>query len=229
MFLISNALLRKRHSSTYLLFYLLVFGLASLTSCVKYRDLVNFQEGPRLDSLPMTVKNLPAYRLQSDDILNITVYSSDKAVAEPFNLGLLESTDPTKNINSAVGSSYLIDEDGRIVMPVIGSVTLAGLTLPAARDTLINRVGVYLKKPMVHIRLQNFKVTVMGEVTAPSTLTFSDDKVTILEALGNAGDLTQYARRDNILIIREQNGQREFGRVNLKSGDLFQSKYYYLT
>lgn len=209
-----------------LLFVIIIF---SLQSCVKYRDLVNFQEGVRLDSLALPISNLSSYQLQVDDILTITVYSSEKSVAEPFNISLVENNNPTMNTGNITNSAYLIDENGQIVMPIIGAIKIAGLSLPAARDTLTARVSRYIKDPLVHIRLQNFKVTVLGEVKQPSTFTFPDEKVTLLEALGSAGDLTQYGRRDNVLIIREVNGQREFGRVNLKSTDLFKSPYYYLS
>lgn len=212
-----------------LLLVILLGTLFSLPSCVKYRDLVNFQEGAKLDSLALPINNLPSYQLQVDDILTISVYSSDKTAAEPFNISLVEIANPTTNASNSNSSSYLIDEDGKVVMPVVGAVKIAGLTLPAARDTLTARVARYIKDPLVHIRLQNFKITVLGEVKQPSTFTFPDEKVTLLEALGSAGDLTQYGRRDNVLIIREVNGEREFGRVNLKSGDLFKSKYYYLS
>lgn len=211
---------------THLLF--MVGVIVSLPSCVKYRDLVNFQEGSNLDTLAVPINNLPSYQLQVDDILTITVYSSEKSAAEPFNISLVEVGNP--NVNAAEkNSSYLIDKNGNVVMPVVGDVKIAGLTLPVARDTISARVARYIKDPLVHIRLQNFKVTVLGEVKMPSTFTFPDENVTVLEALGSAGDLTQYGRRDNILVIREINGQREFGRVNLKSSDFFTSKYYYLS
>jgi polysaccharide export outer membrane protein len=111
---------------------------------------------------------------------------------------------------------------------MIGELPVAGLTIEAARDTIKNRLRAYLNDPIVNIRFLNFRYTILGEVKSPNTFTAPSDRITILEAIGAAGDLTQYANRTNILVVREQNGQREFGRVNLHDRRIFMSPYFYL-
>lgn len=202
---------------------LLILLAGSLSSCLAHRELVNFSEGA---NFPETIVHTGALRLQTDDLLEIRAFNSndlDQTAALPYNL----EKQPNNNGNER-GNIYRIDENGLIVYPGIGTVPVAGLTLSAARDTLTNRLRAYLKAPIVNVRMLNFRITVLGEVRSPNTFSVEAPRVNVLEALGMAGDLTNYGRRDNVLVIREENGKRSVGTINLKSKDAFNSPFFQL-
>jgi polysaccharide export outer membrane protein len=121
-----------------------------------------------------------------------------------------------------------VDANGAIELPLIGSLKVAGLTTMQARDTIKAKLTKYLKEPTVNIRFLNYKISVLGEVQRPSVYVIPNETITLPEALGLAGDMTIYGKRGNVLIIRDNNGKKEFGRVDLNSRDLFSSPYYYL-
>ena len=125
---------------------------------------------------------------------------------------------------------YRIDSKGNIEMPVVGAFQVAGLTIEECRDTIYKKIQAtgYLKDLSVQIRFLSFRISVLGEVASPGTYTIPTQKVNLLEAIGMAHDVTLFSKRDNILVIREKNGLRNYGRVNLKSKELFQSPYFYL-
>lgn len=127
-----------------------------------------------------------------------------------------------------VANGYLVDSTGHVYLPLIGQVPLSGISTTQAGIRIRERLTPYLKEPTVNVRNLTFRVSVMGEVTNPSLFTLPNEQITILEALSLAGDLTIYARRDNVLIIREAHGQRQFVHVDLTKRDLFQSPFYYL-
>src|SRR5690606_28720874 len=126
-------------------------------------------------------------------------------------------------------SSDLIDDKGEIDFPKVGKVKLAGLTRTQAMDALRSEVGKYIVDPGISMVVRNFRVTVLGEVVRPGTFTIENDRVTILEALGLAGDLTIYGRRNNVLLIREQDGKKQEYRIDLTKRETMNSPAYYLT
>ncbi len=207
-------------STTLLLFLTLLL----LSSCIKYPQLVNFNEGPELSATPQAIANLPVIRIQPDDALAISVHTVNMDAAAPFNLNGVASNGNT----GAVQGNYLVDPAGYIEYPSLGHIKAGGLTTTELRDTLLARLAPYLNDPIVYVRFTNFSFTVLGEVKAPGAYTFPEEKMTILEAIGRTGDLTSYADRTNILVIREQDGARSFGRVNLRDRAVFQSPYFYL-
>jgi polysaccharide export outer membrane protein len=123
---------------------------------------------------------------------------------------------------------YLVDNDGTIELPLIGKVKIGGLRTTDAADTIRTRLGAYLKEPSVVVRNINFKISVLGEVKIPGIFVIPDEKITLPQILSMAGDLTIYGNRSNIMIIREENGKREYARLNLTSREIFDSPYYYL-
>jgi polysaccharide export outer membrane protein len=123
---------------------------------------------------------------------------------------------------------YFVEADGSIKLPYIGKVYVEGLTRSALEDTLQRAFSEYTKDPIVNVRFMNYKVTVLGEVNRPGTFSIPNERMTILEAIGMAGDLTIFGQRNEILIVREVNGKREFGRLDLLSKDIVQSPFYYL-
>lgn len=125
-------------------------------------------------------------------------------------------------------SGYRVDADGNVNFPMIGKVKLEGLTINQAQAYLEEELLTVTKHPIVNIRFTNFRVTVIGEVNHPSTFTVTNEKINILEALGLAGDMTPYGKRENVLLIREVNSVRSMARINLNSQDVLNSPYFYL-
>ncbi len=135
---------------------------------------------------------------------------------------------PTSATPLPAQSGYLVDNTGAIELPVLGKVAVAGQTANQVKDRLRESLREYLKEPTVTIRNLNFRISVMGEVMRPSLFTIPNEQITLLEALSLSGDITIYGRRENVLIIREEDGKRTFARVDLTRRDLFSSPYYYL-
>jgi polysaccharide export outer membrane protein len=173
--------------------------------------------------------------IQPKDIISIIVSSTDPELAASFNLPIA-SYQAGSEMASVSGSSYQkllgysVSNDGDIYFPVLGRIHVAGLNRWELSDLIKHRLidGKFIKDPVVTVEFMNFKVSVMGEVNYPGTYSIDGDKITILQALSLAKDLTIYGRRDNITIIREQNGERHIYKVDLRSSDLFNSPAYYL-
>ncbi|WP_396175515.1 polysaccharide biosynthesis/export family protein [Flavobacterium sp.] len=162
--------------------------------------------------------------IQPDDMLQIIVSAVDPETVIPFNLPTLG---PAANLISQ--QTYIVDYQGTILFPVLGSLKIGGLTRSQAVSMLVDKLSNYVKDPQINFRILNFKVAVQGEVNKPGVFTISSERITLLEAIAQAGDLTIYGKRDNILVIREQNGTKTYARVDLTKADFFQSPYYYLT
>ncbi|WP_231373969.1 polysaccharide biosynthesis/export family protein [Aureivirga marina] len=164
-----------------------------------------------------------------DDILTITVSSLDQEAVRPFNL-------PEPSYNSISGANtalprqqtYLIHKDGTIDFPVLGKIKLEGLSNEESVSLLQGKLKKYIKDPTVNIRIQNFKVTVLGEVKTPGTFTIPSERITILEALGYAGDMLISGKRKNVLVVRELNNEKKFIRLDLTSEEIVNSEAYYL-
>lgn len=200
------------------------------SSCVSYEEIINFTEGPEFSTNPQDILNQQIIKIQPDDILAITVQTLDINAAAPFNGGI-ESTSLKAASRSADDSfkGYLVDRNGTIDFPVLGKIEVGGLTIEAAKEVLIKELQRYLKEPpIVNMRIDNFKITILGEVNRPSSYLIDGEKITILEAIGLGGDLTNYGDRADILIMREENNQRVFGSINLKDRNIFQSPFFYL-
>ncbi len=207
----------------------LIFSVA-MYSCRSQKDITFFQERISEDSAMVaaigTSVQLPVYepRIKHNDILKIYISSINREASIFFN----PLTSSESKVDDTQAYGYLVDAQGRIEMPVIGTVAVGGLTISQIRDTLKMKLSSYLESPTVRVFFDNFKVSVLGEVTHPGVYTVYNERLTIPEAIGLAGDLTIYAQRKNILVIREDGGQREFGRVDLSSREVFDSPYYYL-
>ncbi|GAB4024736.1 polysaccharide biosynthesis/export family protein [Spirosoma koreense] len=200
-------------------------------SCVSPKQLTYFQDtGTRADSSllkPYTTV------IQPNDILSIQVSSVNAEASQFFNPYPVQQTNAlpsTANANMSLPATpgYLVASDSSITVPLLGRVVVGGLTNSRAAEVIREKLKPYLKEPTVSIRNLNFRITVLGEVTRPTLLTISNERITLPEALGLAGDLTIYGRRQNVLVVREENGHRTYAHVDLTKRDIFQSPYYYL-
>ncbi|PVY36659.1 polysaccharide biosynthesis/export family protein [Pontibacter virosus] len=171
--------------------------------------------------------------IQSNDLLSININSLNPEATELFNVSnpstsRISNTAATSTVSPVIG--YLVDQDGFVQLPFLGKVKAAGSTKKefqnVIRRELITRK--LLIDPIVDVRYLNYKISVLGEVARPSVLTIPNEKITLLEALGLAGDLTIYASRKNVLLIREEDGKKKLTRIDLTSDEIFKSPYYYL-
>ena len=182
-------------------------------------------------------------QIQPDDILEIIVNSINADAAAPFNLGntnpaavpgsqIIQSTTGVRlnpvTESGETSKGYLVDKNGTIDFPILGNISVKGLTIEALKDLLRSKLDKYLQEPILNIRLLNYKITVLGEVMHPSSYSIPSQRITVIDAIGIAGDLTIYGKRENVLLIREENGVRKFVRLNLNSSKIFESPYYYL-
>ncbi|THU39773.1 polysaccharide export protein [Niastella caeni] len=167
--------------------------------------------------------------IQKNDLLSITVSSPNAIASQPFNTAVTVSTQSI-GYTSTQASGYLVDQDGFIDMPMLGRIKAAGLTKNGLKESITKIIvdNKFLLYPVVSVRYLNFKVTVLGEVARPMVINVPDEKINILEALGFAGDMTIYARRDNVTLVREEKGKRIVKRLDLNSEKLLSSPFYYL-
>lgn len=206
---------------------LIIILLASCATTKNVKYFEDMQDSVKYATVAKAAFNDPV--IQTDDILSIVIQWYDPQTSQIMNLGAAVNTSASAATTSAV-NGYLVNKNGEVDLPMLGMVKLAGLTTDQAREIIHSKTETLYKSATVQVRFANFKITVMGEVNRPSTYTMPNEKVTILDAIGLAGDLTIYGRRDNILLTRPAaNGSKqEFARLNLNSSDIYNSPYFYL-
>jgi polysaccharide biosynthesis/export protein len=210
-----------------ILFYLL--SALILVSCGPTRKLAYFSDLQEQGVYKENIRNNVEPKIQADDLLSINITSLNPEANALFNSGVVSSEGNAKDQGTVGGSTgYLVDRDGFVDLPVLNKVKLGGLTKEEAKAKLVASLNEYLKEPRVNIRFLNYKITVIGEVNRPSTFTIPTEKINILEALGMAGDMTAYGKRENVLIIRETEGIRTITRLNLNEKDVLNSPFFYL-
>ncbi|MCC8408171.1 polysaccharide export protein [Mucilaginibacter sp. UR6-1] len=183
------------------------------TSCSSYKNIPYFQNVNRGNNLNESIDNFSPLTIQREDILGITVSSLN-----PEAWG--DSSNKT--------SGYRVDQSGEIQLPLIGNLKVAGMTTEMISKEIQKRLTTYLKQPSVNVRIMNFKISVIGDVARPNVYQIPNERVTVPEALGLAGDLNITGIRNNVLLIRENDGKRQYYNLDLTSADLFKSPYYYL-
>ncbi|MBC8033236.1 MAG: polysaccharide biosynthesis/export family protein [Chitinophagaceae bacterium] len=205
---------------------IIIIGLTSCGNARKaYRELLYLQGN--LDTLPNKIVPAKEVAIQKGDLLSIVVYSDNAEATALFNQQGNGSASSASAASGATGG-YLVDQAGNIQFHSLGLIQVEGINKLQLTQKLTDSLRLYLKNPYVTIRFLNFRFTVIGEVLKPGSYTIPEEKISILEMLGLAGDLTVYGRRDNILVIREREGKREFGRLDLRKNNIFQSPYFYL-
>ena len=199
-------------------------------SCVDTRKAVYFNN-IKDSNIPATTKDLEPI-IQHNDIIAIHVSSLNPEASIIFNTPKSTNNSTSGGATSLSGEAngYLVNPDGTIQFPVLGNLKAVGLTKSQLRENIIKSLldKKLLVDPIVDIRFVNFRVTVLGEVGRPAVVNVPNEKISILEAIGMAGDLTIYANRENVLLIREVDGNKEIKRLNLNSNEIFESPYYYL-
>ncbi|QMU27421.1 polysaccharide biosynthesis/export family protein [Adhaeribacter radiodurans] len=196
-------------------------------SCKPSLNLIYFRD---LKDLEYTTKigNRTKPHIQSDDLLGITVSTLSPESNALFNNGVIQSTVKTALVSKDNNEGYLVDENGFINFPVLGLIQVGGLTKEEATQKLTSAIEKFVRKPIVNIRFIDFKISVIGEVNRPSNYTVPTEKINIFQAIALAGDLTPYGKRNNIAIIRENEGVRKVVRINLNNKEVLNSPYFYL-
>ncbi|MCB0389130.1 MAG: polysaccharide biosynthesis/export family protein [Winogradskyella sp.] len=164
-----------------------------------------------------------------NDKLTINVSAIDPETVRPFNLPLItNSYDAINPQGTTTFQTYIVDEQGLIEFPVLGTIKIGDLTRKQATKLLTEKISEYVKDPIVNIRLTNFTVTVLGEVNSPGTYTVEEEQMSLLEAIGLAGDLTIHGIRENVFLIREQDGVKRFTKFDLTSINVVNHPNYYI-
>ncbi|PWA04881.1 polysaccharide biosynthesis/export family protein [Flavobacterium psychrotolerans] len=206
-----------------------LFFTLLLFSCADRKDLVYYQN---IDTLSNQEKsNSYEIKIQQDDLLMIVVSAEDPETAIPFNLRAVGSVNPKQPdmlLSQQSLQLYLVDSNGNIDFPILGKLKVSGLTRTDVLKIFQDKISKYIEKPIINLRIVNFKFSVQGEVTSPGTYPVTSERITLIEALTMAKDLTIYGKRNNILIIREIDGVKSYNRVDITKADFINSPFYYL-
>lgn len=207
-------------------FIVMLVIVAVATSCITSKEIIYFQDEAVVENNQVNLNSDIIYK--PNDLLFISV-GGDKDAVAPFNLPAISYSSSSVAANGELKMpTYLIDTNGNIEYPVLGSIKLGGLTREQATMFLKNKVGEYVKDPIINIRLTNFTIMVLGEVNNPGTFIVEDERISLTEALGMAGDLSIFGKRDNVLLIREHDGKKTFTKFDLTSVNVVNSPHYYL-
>lgn len=206
-----------------------LFVLLALAGCNLDKKIVYFQDGSDSDVV-VERKYTPIFK--PNDLLSIVVTGDDMAVVEPFNLkdspAIMQPTNSGYSSGAPAKSGYLLDADGVIRMPILGAINLKGLDRIQAAKLIEDKLQKYITNPVVHIRILNFKVTVLGDVRNPGTFSIPNERITLLEAIGLAGDLNITGNRKSVKVIRNDGDSERQYTIDLTSQSLFSSDVYYL-
>lgn len=214
--------MKKNTSAIFAIFFALV-ALSTFNSCISSRKLAYFNNIQRDSTSTIDVQKLET-KIAISDILQINISTPNDVTTAILNSNTA--------LNSGGGgiSGYLVDQSGIIKLPLIGAVKAQGLTKIQLADTItrILLTSQIAKNPIVNVRILNFKITVLGEVSRPGVISVANERITLPEALASAGDLTTYGKRNNVLLIRELDGQRIVKRFSLNNSEIFEKDIYNL-
>lgn len=210
-----------------------------LVSCTRYKEVSYFQDVPSDDSqvykegVTRPMESYKSLKVRTGDILQISIQTiAPSNTTTSISMGSEAGGAGEAGNISALGtgsiSGYLVDNNGELELPLVGKVMVRGLTIPEIKDKIRIKAELYYKDPVVNVRLANFVVTVLGEVARPGTYIMYQEKSTLLDALGMAGDMTIFGKRTNVLLTREIDGKEQLVRFNMNSSNVFNSPYFYL-
>jgi len=211
--------------SIYKVLTIIIYGIACL-SCASSKDVVYLQDV----NVNKRIKAECEYKtvIHADDLLSIIVSCDDIEAALPFNTPMIGLGKEVSTGNQQHNLGYLVDKKGFIDFPVLGKLQVDGISRNELAEILKEKLTGYLKNPIVTIQFLNFKVTVLGEVKNPGSYKVNSERVSILDALGMAGDLQINAKRKNVLVMREEGEEKVFSRIDLTSSELIHSPFFYL-
>ncbi|EQB91564.1 sugar transporter [Elizabethkingia anophelis 502] len=216
-------------------FLMLLLVVLAIVSCRTRNDINYLQDVDK--AATETALRMENNTLQPGDQLVINIMAKDLDVVKPFNQNyssgqILQNPQLTGNVSPTIptttGPTYIIDQNGEIDFPVIGKLTTKGMTIDQFKQSLHTKIVRYIKEPTVSVKLNNFRVSVMGEVTRPGEYIIADGQTNLMKALALAGDLTMYGTRDNVLLVRSIDGKIEKVRIDLTRSDFMDSPYYNL-
>ncbi len=209
--------------------FLLISSMLLLFASCSSQKMISYLQGTD-EALVQEIADSYEIKIQPDDLIAILVNSRDTELAQMFNLPLIAYQTETGLVGQNRALGYLVDAEGNIDFPQLGSLHIEGMTRTELssylKELLISR-GL-LNDPIVTIQMLNFQVSVIGEVARPGSFSVSSDKITIFDALSRAGDLSIYGQRENVTVIREEGGKRTIEKVDLRNLDILNSPYYYL-
>ena len=202
---------------------LFIISSLLLVSCASKKDVVYFQNAGDYETI--VSDNSHTNKFKIDDVISINVSTLDPQASMPFNLfkGAEEGGFRPEQLD------YIIDKNGDIDFPVLGAIKIVGLSPEETKQLLTEKLSDYLKDPIINIRLKNFTISVLGEVARPGTYPVNGEQITVLEAIGLAGDLTIKGIRQNVMVIRDFNGTKVYTRIDLTQKESLNSPVYYLT
>lgn len=211
-----------------------VFALVAVcaSSCMTQKKMTYLREVTSQSADTINARFTPKSEItiKPADVLTIFVSALDQEAVAPYNLYMVNFNDPgSEQVRTTPNLlTYRVDEEGNIEMPVLGKLHVEGMIRQEVEDMIKGLLEKQVVKPMVQVNLISPKVSVLGEVARPGVVNITNGRLTLLEALAAAGDMTPYGRRDNVLISREVDGKMEFTRINLTKDEIYASPYYYL-
>lgn len=204
-------------------------ALVLFASCKTANQLTYFEN---VDNLPESEQALDySTRIKPADELTITVNALVPEAAAPYNLSavsIMKSGETSESSTPTKIQTYIVDKDGNISFPILGEVHAEGKTTKELANYLRSRIEKEIDNPIVNVQLVNFRVNVLGAVLEPGSIEVKSERFSVLDALAAAGDMTVQGKRDNVLLIRDNNGKREFHRLNLKDAGIVDSPYFYM-
>ncbi len=213
----------------------IILSFMSLFSCMSPKKFIYFKDIP--DSIYLTpyVIKMSEYtdpKIQANDVLSVSIQTLDPTTVNMNNVvqgggNAIANTIANNNPNAVGPAGFEVDKNGYIDLPLVGRTQVAGLSLTEAKAVISRKAALYYRDPVVNVRFLNFTITLLGEIGARQ-YTFPNEKVSILDAIAQGGDLSFTGRRDNILLIREEDGEKKFVRLNINNSDIFRSPYFYL-
>ena len=210
-------------------FSILFLFAVLLTSCFTPKKVLYLQD--LTQGMEQELKENYEAKIKKDDLLQILILAQTPEAAKPFNLtSLIQEVGTISSSGNQDQYSYLVDVNGNIDLPILGRMTVEGLTTQQVKEAVTKKLQEkdLIKDPVVQVRIQNFKVLMLGEVKTPGAIEVRGERLTLLDAISQAGDLTMQGRRDRVAVIREEAGKRTVNYLDLKSKDIFDSPYFYL-
>jgi len=214
----------KRLSGSIALVVALVYALSFFSSCIDPKTVTYFNNLENVKQLQLDSVKVPEPVILVNDVLEVRIGGESEETVRYYN-GYMANTGTGGTIG---GPQYVVDVNGNIEVPKIGTLKMAGLTREQARDTLVAAYKQFLVDPIISVKFSNFRFSVLGEVKSPGNYTSLNDKLSIFEALAQAGDITEFGRFDDVKIIRDVNGKRSITSINLLDKKILNSDEYYI-